>query len=126
LTVDGFLFVTGTGVSSDTLERNLAIAQHAISGISNEEKLPYAAQLDKGSYVGYKLRGIWQQQGGVTDNIEVRLDDARRIALTISTTTSNRTLLRMSSRNIRQSSCPSSPRSAHSPNTRITTSFTGS
>jgi isopenicillin N synthase-like dioxygenase len=71
LTVDGFLFVTGTGVSSETLERNLAIAQHAVSGISNEEKLPYAAQLDRGSYVGYKLRGIWQQQGGVTDNIEV-------------------------------------------------------
>jgi isopenicillin N synthase-like dioxygenase len=71
LTVDGFLFVTGTGVSSETLERNLAIAQHAISGISQEEKLPYAAQLDRGSYVGYKLRGIWQQQGGVSDNIEV-------------------------------------------------------
>ena len=71
LTIDGFLFVTGTGVSSETLERNLAIAQHAISGISQEEKLPYAAQLDRGSYVGYKLRGIWQQQGGVSDNIEV-------------------------------------------------------
>jgi hypothetical protein len=71
LTVDGFLFVTGTGVSSETLERNLAIAQHAISGISREEKLPYAAELDRGSYVGYKLRGIWQQQGGVSDNLEV-------------------------------------------------------
>jgi len=73
LTVDGFLFVTGTGVSSETLERNLAIAQHAISGISREEKLPYAAELDRGSYVGYKLRGIWQQQGGVSDNLEVSL-----------------------------------------------------
>jgi len=71
LTVDGFLFVIGTGVSTQTLERNLAIAQHAISGISREEKAPYAAQLDKGSYVGYKLRGIWQQQGGVSDNLEV-------------------------------------------------------
>jgi hypothetical protein len=71
LTVDGFLFVTGTGVSSETLERNLAIAQYAISGLTREEKLPYAAQLDKGSYAGYKLRGIWQQQGGVSDNLEV-------------------------------------------------------
>jgi len=63
--------VTGTGVSSETLERNLAIAQHAISGITRDEKLPFAAELDRGSYVGYKLRGIWQQQGGVSDNLEV-------------------------------------------------------
>lgn len=126
LTVDGFLFVTGTGVSSETLERNLAIAQHAISGLSNEEKLPYAAQLDMGSYVGYKLRGIWQQQGGVTDNIEVHLDLLTKTALTISITTSNRTRSKMSSRNIPPSSCHSSPRSAHSPSTRTTTSSTGS
>jgi isopenicillin N synthase-like dioxygenase len=68
---DGFLFVTGTGVSTATLERNLAIAQHVISGIAQEEKLPYAAELEKGSYKGYKLRGIWQRDGGIPDNIEV-------------------------------------------------------
>ena len=68
---DGFLFVTGTGVSSETLKRNLAIAQFAISGLSYEEKLPSAAELDKGSYKGYKLRGIWKRDGGVPDNIEV-------------------------------------------------------
>ena len=71
LTVDGFLFVTGTGVSSATLQRNLAIAQHAVSGIPLEEKLPFAAKLDEGSYRGYKLRGIWKRDGGVPDNIEV-------------------------------------------------------
>ena len=71
LTVDGFLFVTGTGVSTATLARNLAIAQHAITGIPHEEKLPYAAKLEEGSYRGYKLRGIWKRDGGVPDNIEV-------------------------------------------------------
>ena len=71
LTVDGFLFVTGTGVSSATLQRNLAIAQHAVSEIPLDEKLPYAAKLDEGSYRGYKLRGIWKRDGGVPDNIEV-------------------------------------------------------
>ncbi|WWC98777.1 hypothetical protein V866_005670 [Kwoniella sp. B9012] len=70
LTVDGFLFVTGTGVSNATLERNLAIAQYAINGIPYEEKLPYAAKLEEGSYRGYKLRGIWKRDGGVADNIE--------------------------------------------------------
>ncbi|KAL7422612.1 hypothetical protein Q5752_003260 [Cryptotrichosporon argae] len=70
LEVDGFLFVTGTGVSSATLERNLAIAQYAVNGIPYEEKVPYAAKLDSGSYRGYKLRGIWTRDGGVPDNIE--------------------------------------------------------
>lgn len=69
--MDGFLFVTGTGVSSATLQRNLAIAQHAVSGIPSQEKLPYAAKLDEGSYRGYKLRGIWKRDGGVPDNFEV-------------------------------------------------------
>lgn len=71
LTVDGFLFVTGTGVTDETLRRNLAIAQYAISGISREEKIPFAAKLDEGSYRGYKLRGIWKKEGGVPDNLEV-------------------------------------------------------
>jgi len=66
---DGFLFVTGTGVSTATLERNLAIAQYAL-GLPLSEKEPYAAKLDAGSYKGYKLRGIWQRDGGVPDNIE--------------------------------------------------------
>ncbi|WWC72411.1 uncharacterized protein I206_106373 [Kwoniella pini CBS 10737] len=70
LTVDGFLFVTGTGVSNESLERNLAIAQYAINGISYEDKLPFAAKLEEGSYAGYKLRGIWKRDGGVPDNIE--------------------------------------------------------
>ena len=72
LTVDGFLFVTGTGISSDTLRRNLAIAQHAISGVPANEKQEYAAKLEEGSYAGYKLRGIWKKEGGIPDNIEVR------------------------------------------------------
>ena len=71
LTVDGFLFVTGTGVTDETLRRNLAIAQYAISGISREDKIPFAAKLDEGSYLGYKLRGIWKKEGGVPDNLEV-------------------------------------------------------
>ncbi|ORY28178.1 Clavaminate synthase-like protein [Naematelia encephala] len=70
LTVDGFLFVTGTGVSDETLKRNLAIAQFLTTGIPQEDKLPYAANLDGGSYEGYKLRGIWKKEGGVADNIE--------------------------------------------------------
>jgi isopenicillin N synthase-like dioxygenase len=69
---DGFLFVTGTGVSTETLERQLAIAQLAVSGIPLEDKLPFAAKLDQGSYRGYKLRGIWKKEGDVPDNIEVR------------------------------------------------------
>lgn len=68
---DGFLFVTGTGVSTETLERQLAIAQLAVSGIPLEDKLPFAAKLDQGSYRGYKLRGIWKKEGDVPDNIEV-------------------------------------------------------
>jgi hypothetical protein len=71
LTEDGFLFVTGTGVTDETLRRNLAITQLAINGLSREEKEPYAAELDKGSYKGYKLKGIWTRDGGIPDNIEV-------------------------------------------------------
>ncbi|WWD21543.1 hypothetical protein CI109_106029 [Kwoniella shandongensis] len=70
LTVDGFLFVTGTGVSNETLKRNLAIAQYATEGIPLGQKIPFAAKLDEGSYEGYKLRGIWTKDGGVPDNIE--------------------------------------------------------
>ncbi|WRT68845.1 uncharacterized protein IL334_005826 [Kwoniella shivajii] len=70
LTVDGFLFVTGTGISDETMKRNLAIAQYAINGIPHEEKLPFAAKLDQGSYEGYKLRGIWKRDSDTPDNIE--------------------------------------------------------
>lgn len=69
---DGFLFVTGTGVSDATLERQLAIAQLALEDIPDEEKRLYAARLDEGSYRGYKPLGIWERDG-VKDNIEVRL-----------------------------------------------------
>ncbi|KAI9633810.1 Clavaminate synthase-like protein [Dioszegia hungarica] len=70
LTVDGFLFVTGTGVTDETLRRNLAIAQYAISGIPSGDKAPFAAKLEDGSYKGYKLRGICKKEGGVPDNLE--------------------------------------------------------
>jgi hypothetical protein len=117
LTVDGFLFVTGTGVSSETLERNLAIAQHAISGISQEEKLPYAAQLDRGSYVGYKLRGIWQQQGGVSDNLEVgQTLHSEVLRSQGSTTTWSRIHSMMSSKNTLPDSSLIFPKSEHSHN----------
>lgn len=59
----------GTGVPQETLERQLAIAQHVLSGIPDEEKVPYAAKLDEGSYKGYKLRGIWTRDE-IPDNIE--------------------------------------------------------
>lgn len=78
LVVDGFMFVTGTGVSSETLRRNLAIAQLAISGVPDEEKQAYAAKLDEGSYKGYKLRGIWKKDGGLPDNIEVSMAHRQR------------------------------------------------
>ena len=88
LVTDGFLFVTGTGVTTETLERNLAIAQYLTTGLSREEKEPYAADLNKGSYRGYKLRGIWNRDGGVPDNIEVRLATRRRwVPLTLTSTT---------------------------------------
>ncbi|RSH86304.1 uncharacterized protein EHS24_004546 [Apiotrichum porosum] len=69
LVEDGFLFVTGTGVTDETLNRHLAIAQYATS-LPLEEKQPYAADLEAGSYEGYKLRGIWAVRDGVKDNIE--------------------------------------------------------
>lgn len=81
LTVDGFLFVTGTGVSQATLERNLAIAQHVLDGVPFEEKEPFAADLEGGSYKGYKLRGIWKKEGGVPDNIEVSRSTPRSRSL---------------------------------------------
>lgn len=67
---DGFLFVTGTGLSNDQLRRALGIAQHLLS-IPEEDKKPYAAKLDQGSFAGYKLKGIWKKDGGVPDNLEV-------------------------------------------------------
>ncbi|CED82662.1 Iron/ascorbate family oxidoreductases [Phaffia rhodozyma] len=69
LSTDGFLYVIGTGVPQETLERQLAIAQHVISGIPQSEKGPYAAKLDEGSYKGYKLRGVWKRDD-IPDNIE--------------------------------------------------------
>ncbi|KAL7412582.1 hypothetical protein BDY24DRAFT_435240 [Mrakia frigida] len=69
LSTDGFLYVVGTGIPQETLERHLAIAQHLITGIPEDEKLPYAAKLSEGSYRGYKLRGVWSRDG-VRDNIE--------------------------------------------------------
>lgn len=60
-------------MSSETLRRNLAIAQHVIKGVPDAEKEAYAAKLEEGSYKGYKLRGIWKKDGGVPDNIEVLL-----------------------------------------------------
>lgn len=58
-------------MTDETLRRNLAIAQFAISGIPAGDKAPFAAKLDEGSYKGYKLRGIWKKEGGVPDNLEV-------------------------------------------------------
>lgn len=80
---DGFLFVTGTGVSSETIQRNLAIAQHAIN-LEREEKEKYAAKLQEGSYEGYKLRGIWTKEGGVPDNIEVNYTPIFSLSLFVS------------------------------------------
>ncbi|KAK0202962.1 Clavaminate synthase-like protein [Desarmillaria ectypa] len=69
LSVDGFLYVIGTGVTQEIIERQLAIAQHIIQGIADEEKVGYTAKLSEGSYRGHKPKGIWSREG-VVDNIE--------------------------------------------------------
>ncbi|KAK0188764.1 hypothetical protein F5146DRAFT_959339 [Armillaria mellea] len=69
LSVDGFLYVVGTGVTQETIERQLAITQHIIKGIADEEKAGHTAKLSEGSYRGHKPKGIWSREG-VVDNIE--------------------------------------------------------
>jgi hypothetical protein len=72
LSVDGFMLVTGLGVSPATIARQLAIAQHLTTGTPREVKERFTAKMSAGSYRGYKLQGIWNKEGGVPDNIEVR------------------------------------------------------
>jgi hypothetical protein len=71
LSVDGFMLVTGLGVSPATIARQLAIAQHLTTGTPREVKERFTAKMSAGSYRGYKLQGIWNKEGGVPDNIEV-------------------------------------------------------
>ncbi|KAG7530529.1 hypothetical protein FFLO_04955 [Filobasidium floriforme] len=70
LSVDGFMLVTGLGVSPATIARQLAIAQHLTTGTPREVKERFTAKMSAGSYRGYKLQGIWNKEGGVPDNIE--------------------------------------------------------
>lgn len=71
LAEDGFLFITGTGVSTETLQRNLSIAKFLVEGLTLDEKTPWKADLAGGSYKGYKVAGEWSSPARGPDKVEV-------------------------------------------------------
>ncbi|KAL1407808.1 hypothetical protein Q8F55_007243 [Vanrija albida] len=67
---DGFLFITGTGVSTETLQRNLSIAKFLVEGLTLEQKTPWKADLAAGSYKGFKVAGEWSSAARGPDKVE--------------------------------------------------------
>ncbi|KII91724.1 hypothetical protein PLICRDRAFT_51855 [Plicaturopsis crispa FD-325 SS-3] len=68
---DGFFYVVGHGIPSETLSRQFDIGQLAFDGVSREEKEEHRAPIaEKGSFIGYKLQNYWEIKDGVRDRIE--------------------------------------------------------
>ncbi|KAJ7882831.1 hypothetical protein B0H13DRAFT_925531 [Mycena leptocephala] len=68
---DGFFYVVGHGITSETLSRQFDLAQLSFEGVSPEEKERHRAPIaEKGSFIGYKLQNYWEIKDGVRDRIE--------------------------------------------------------
>ncbi|WWC94644.1 hypothetical protein V866_001491 [Kwoniella sp. B9012] len=70
---DGFLYLVNFGLTQAQIDKQFAIAQHALidNGITPEEKQRLEWKyLNTGKYTGYKPRGYWDIAQGVKDNVE--------------------------------------------------------
>ncbi|KAJ7612177.1 hypothetical protein FB45DRAFT_940031 [Roridomyces roridus] len=68
---DGFFYVVGHGIESETMSRQFDLGQLTFEGVSFEEKQEHRAQIaEKGSFMGYKLQNYWEIKDGVRDRIE--------------------------------------------------------
>ncbi|EIW67159.1 hypothetical protein TREMEDRAFT_33907 [Tremella mesenterica DSM 1558] len=70
---DGFLYLVNFGLSQEQIDRQFAIAQHALidGHMTDEEKKDLEWKyLNTGKYTGYKPRGYWDIAKGVKDNVE--------------------------------------------------------
>ncbi|KAI0733309.1 hypothetical protein C8Q72DRAFT_633485 [Fomitopsis betulina] len=71
MTTHGFFYIINHGLVQAENDRMFDIADVAFSGVPEEEKCNYLANIkDGGSYQGYKLRELWIIDGGVRDQIE--------------------------------------------------------
>ncbi|KAJ7184658.1 hypothetical protein C8R46DRAFT_1064723 [Mycena filopes] len=68
---DGFFYVVGHGIATETLNRQFDLAQLSFEGVSREEKERHRAPIaELGSFMGYKLQNYWEIKDGVRDRIE--------------------------------------------------------
>ncbi|KAJ7100466.1 hypothetical protein C8R44DRAFT_843440 [Mycena epipterygia] len=68
---DGFFYVVGHGIDTETLSRQFDLAQLSFDGVSIEEKGRHRAPIaEEGSFMGYKLQNYWEIKDGVRDRIE--------------------------------------------------------
>ncbi|CAH0029115.1 unnamed protein product [Clonostachys rhizophaga] len=66
----GFFYVINHGLSPDDIDTQFAIGASTLS-LSDEEKTPYRAALEKGDYNGWKPAGTRDLIPGVKDNFEI-------------------------------------------------------
>ncbi|CAG8283267.1 unnamed protein product [Penicillium salamii] len=65
----GFFYIANVGLTSEQVDRQFAIGRK-ILGLSEEEKLKYRADLEGGSYNGYRPLGSIEILPGLYDNVE--------------------------------------------------------
>ncbi|KAH8680725.1 putative 1-aminocyclopropane-1-carboxylate oxidase [Xylariales sp. PMI_506] len=66
----GFFYVKNHGLSTTEIDTQFALAKSVLS-LSDEEKSPYRAALEKGDYNGWKPAGTRDLIPGVKDNFEI-------------------------------------------------------
>lgn len=65
----GFFYVINYGLDQDVVDEQFAIAQELLR-LPLEEKMKHVADIEKGSYNGYRPRGTREQFPGLRDNVE--------------------------------------------------------
>ncbi|KAK3725383.1 hypothetical protein LTR37_000353 [Vermiconidia calcicola] len=68
----GFFYITGFGLSQEAIDRQFAIGRDVLN-MPTEEKLKYRADLEGGSYNGYRPLGSVEVYPGLPDNNEASI-----------------------------------------------------
>ncbi|KIJ46309.1 hypothetical protein M422DRAFT_66834 [Sphaerobolus stellatus SS14] len=66
----GFLAIKGHGMDNEQLQHQLNLGKTLIDGASEPEKRELQANIEEGSWAGYKLKGYYNRPDGCYDNLQ--------------------------------------------------------
>lgn len=66
----GFFYIINFGLPQDDIDRQFAIGK-TLFALDTDEKLKYRADLESGSYNGYRPKGVQEIFPGMMDNFEM-------------------------------------------------------